>query len=297
MKFGLDKKTKERIEAKRGQVATCPCCEIDLIPKCGELKVHHWAHKRGHNCDPWWEPETEWHRDWKNKFPTGWQETVRFDPVTNEKHIADIFIPTNELTIEFQNSPITKEELESRESFYKKMIWVVNAKNFSILTFSIQSVFKDIESFEEKLIQDAIKSNVRVPYEIHEKILTCKIEIRNIDRALSQGQIDLRERNIKRLYYQQAIDALKRHYLPSDNPKYKSILRIRDEVYKWAEKNKLLDESNQYYKYSWSWKRKVWGYARLPVFLDMGKELLWIHSDSVVKKVPKDIFISKYSNT
>lgn len=295
MKFGLDKKTKERIEAKRGQLATCPCCEIDLIPKCGEFKVHHWAHKKGHNCDPWWEPETEWHRDWKNKFPPDWQETVKFDLVSNEKHIADIYIPTNDLTIEFQNSPITKEELESRERFYKKMIWVVNAKSFSILTFPIRSIFNDIESLEEKLIQDAIKNNVRVPYEIHEKILTCRIEIRNIDRAFSQGQIDLRERNIKRLYYQQAIDTLKRHYL-SDNPKHKEILQIREEVDKWTEKNKLLDEPNQYYKYSWSWRRKVWSYAKLPVFLDIGEELLWIQSDSVIKKVPKETFTSKYNN-
>ena len=86
MKFGLDKTTNERIEPKHGQYATCPCCETDLIAKCGKIKVHHWAHKKGHECDPWWEPETEWHRTWKSKFPTDWQETIKFDSQTNEKH-------------------------------------------------------------------------------------------------------------------------------------------------------------------------------------------------------------------
>jgi len=30
-----------------------------LTPKCGKIKVHHWAHKNDLNCDSWREPETE----------------------------------------------------------------------------------------------------------------------------------------------------------------------------------------------------------------------------------------------
>lgn len=292
MKFGIDKKTRERIEAKKGHLAVCPCCDLDLIPKCGEFNIHHWAHKRGNNCDPWAEPETEWHRNWKDQFPGDWQEKIRFDSVTNEKHIADICVPASKLVIEFQNSPISKAELESRERFYKKMIWVVNAKTFFILTDSLRPKLNDIKSIEETLAQDALKNNVRVPHEIHEKILRCKVEIRNLDRTFAQGQMDANQLYSKRLFYKQAIDTLKRHYLPG--PKYKE-MQIRDEE-KWAEKNQRLDEPNQYYKYSWFRRRKVWSFAKLPVFLDTGEELLWIHSDSVIKKVPKDTFISKYNN-
>jgi len=56
----------------------------------------------------------------KNQFPKEYQEIVKFDEVTGEKHIADIFIPHADLTIEIQHSPITPEEIRSREDFYKR---------------------------------------------------------------------------------------------------------------------------------------------------------------------------------
>ncbi|MBL7874309.1 MAG: hypothetical protein JNL53_01520 [Cyclobacteriaceae bacterium] len=297
MKFGLDKTTRERIEPTLGQSATCPCCETELIPKCGQIKVHHWAHKKGHNCDPWWEPETEWHRNWKNKFPNDWQEIIKFDTSNNEKHIADIYVPTKELVIEFQNSPINKDELESRERFYKKMIWVVNAHDFSIITSSIQSIYGDIKSIEDKYIQDSMNNNIKVPYEVEEKLLNYRLEIQSIDRALARGQINLRERNISRGYYEQEIKRITRDfYLTGDKPELKDIEEKRKEIDKLVEENKLLDKENQYFKYKWYWKRKVWSYAQLPVFLDTGQELLWIKSDLIIKKVPKDKFVSKYRN-
>jgi hypothetical protein len=297
MKFGLDKTTKERIEPKLGQLATCPCCETELIAKCGEINVHHWAHKKRHDCDQWWEPETIWHRTWKNKFPTDWQETVKFDPQTNEKHIADIFIPSKELVIEFQNSPIDKDELESRERFYKKMIWVVNAEDFLITKLPLEYIYRDLKSRENKIIQKAIDNNIKLPYEIEEKLLTCRLEIHSVDRALSRGQIDSSERNLKCSFYLQEIQNLTRQfYLTGDNPELRDIEKIKKEAEKLIEENKLLDEANQYYKYVWTRRRKVWSYANLPVFLDTIQELFWVKSDQIIKRIPKSKFIGKYSN-
>jgi len=102
MKFGLDKTTKKRIEASPGLHANCPCCEKELIAKCGNIKIRHWAHKKVQGCDSWWEPETEWHRKWKNKFPSEWQEIIKLSK-TGEKHIADLYNPKMDLVIEFQN--------------------------------------------------------------------------------------------------------------------------------------------------------------------------------------------------
>ena len=96
-----------------------------MIAKCGQHIVWHWAHKSRRNCDPWQEPETEWHRSWKDCFPADWQEVVHTDPMTGERHIADIK-SLHGLVIEIQNSPIHLEELKSRERFYKKMVWIVN---------------------------------------------------------------------------------------------------------------------------------------------------------------------------
>ncbi len=108
----------------------CPACGAEMIPKCGDIKVHHWAHNRGRICDPWWENETSWHRDWKNQFPVDWQEV----PCKDENgviHIADVKRPDG-FYIEFQNSPISKDEVESRNQYYKNLVWVLNGCRSSV---------------------------------------------------------------------------------------------------------------------------------------------------------------------
>lgn len=115
----------EKVEASKGIKGVCPICQQLVIPKCGQFKIDHWAHKSVAHCDKWWENETEWHRNWKNLFPKEWQEVVAFDEITGEKHIADI--KTNMgLIVEFQHSHISDEERVSREKFYKTMIWIVD---------------------------------------------------------------------------------------------------------------------------------------------------------------------------
>lgn len=79
-----------RTEATKGGKGICPICGPELIAKCGSLKINHWAHKAIRNCDPWWENETEWHRQWKSNFPDKWQEVIIHDEQTSEKHIADV---------------------------------------------------------------------------------------------------------------------------------------------------------------------------------------------------------------
>lgn len=123
MKFGLVNDVKTI--ALKGEHAICPICGTELIAKCGDIKVHHWAHKSTSNCDTWWENETEWHRKWKDNYPIEWQEIIQFDSQTGEKHIADIKTKLG-LVIEFQHSSISRIERESRESFYNNMIWVVD---------------------------------------------------------------------------------------------------------------------------------------------------------------------------
>ena len=109
----------------------CPHCSAEMIARCGRVKVWYWAHKTIEVCDPWWESETEWHRDWKGHFPVEWQEVTHIDPITGEKHIADVKNPHG-LVIEFQHSPIKYEERCSREEFYGKMVWVVNGTRGSL---------------------------------------------------------------------------------------------------------------------------------------------------------------------
>lgn len=111
----------EKILASPGARAKCPCCGDDVIAKCGEIVSWHWSHKQ-QDCDSWHEPESQWHINWKKQFPQEWQE------VTIDIHRADISTPHG--IIEFQNSPLSAEEIRTREEFYGRMIWVVNASNF-----------------------------------------------------------------------------------------------------------------------------------------------------------------------
>jgi competence protein CoiA len=117
----------KRIEATPGAKGVCPNCESELIARCGEYNVWHWAHKVRPDCDSWSEPETWWHRDWKNRFPLEWQEISHTDSTTGEKHIADIKTPLG-LVIEFQHSPIQPDEREARERFYQQMYWIVDGR-------------------------------------------------------------------------------------------------------------------------------------------------------------------------
>ena len=116
----------KRQEAEPNLSGQCQGCGSPMIAKCGKYRMWHWAHKSGRKCDPWWENETQWHRDWKNFFPEDWQEIVQYAN-SGEKHIADVKTEDG-WVIEFQHSPIKPEERDSREAFYEKLGWVINGK-------------------------------------------------------------------------------------------------------------------------------------------------------------------------
>lgn len=101
----------ERVEAAPGiRDATCPQCDALVIPKCGSQVVHHWAHVNREDCDTWSQPESKWHRGWKNAWPKAKQEVVL------GAHRADILTATG--VLEIQHSPISFEEIIEREAFY-----------------------------------------------------------------------------------------------------------------------------------------------------------------------------------
>ncbi|MBL0269431.1 MAG: competence protein [Chitinophagaceae bacterium] len=115
----------KRIEAAPKAQALCPGCLQPVIAKCGLQRVNHWAHLNNKNCDTWWEPETLWHRSWKNNYSTECMEIVLFDEITKEKHIADVRT-VDGLVLEFQHSSINSTERIAREKFYNSMLWIVD---------------------------------------------------------------------------------------------------------------------------------------------------------------------------
>lgn len=155
MKFALV--NGKRVEANiSGDIALCPFCEKPVRAYCGPIKVHHWKHVELELCDSWFEPETDWHRKWKNFFDHESQEVIKRDPITNEKHIADVYLPRLDLVIEFQHSSIALNELKAREDFYKKMIWVVDAEPH---LDNIKLRENDYSNFYNHVIQPLIRKN------------------------------------------------------------------------------------------------------------------------------------------
>lgn len=122
----VDGESTEPFPKGRGK---CPICDSELGAKCGSRVMHHWAHIHQRNCDPWWENETPWHREWKNLYHISCRE-VSHTAIDGEIHRADVKTPSG-IIIEFQHSALNDEERIAREKFYDNLVWVLDGSVFS----------------------------------------------------------------------------------------------------------------------------------------------------------------------
>lgn len=109
----------DKIRATPNSIGYCAGCGTKLTPRCGLNNKWHWAHPPK-TCDPWYEPESKWHINWKNLFPKEQQE------VRMEDHRADI--KGKNYVVELQHSPISTDEIYERENFYRDMIWIFDLR-------------------------------------------------------------------------------------------------------------------------------------------------------------------------
>lgn len=121
----------KRQPRNREERTTCSCCKAPLIPVIPSENVKHWRHPAG-DCDPWSEPEGQWHLSWKENFAPEFREVPIIDVPGDERHRADLFctapgaLPT---VVELQHSPISEVERDKRESFYQRygrMFWLLH---------------------------------------------------------------------------------------------------------------------------------------------------------------------------
>ncbi len=126
----------KRVEAEKAIAdATCECCSDKVYPACGDVNVHHFRHFRGNDCDSWYEPITQWHLNWQNRFPEQFREVVINRD--GKKHRADI-LNARDVVLEFQNSPISLSQVREREQFYGKMVWVFNGDTLARGMFTME---------------------------------------------------------------------------------------------------------------------------------------------------------------
>src|SRR5579859_7939739 len=109
-----------RIASATGVLGACPLCGAPMVPKCGAILVHHWAHRVRADCDPWAERDSAWHRGWQEAVPPDRREVVM------GPHRADL-VAADGTVVELQRSAISPAEIGEREQFYKHMIWVFDA--------------------------------------------------------------------------------------------------------------------------------------------------------------------------
>lgn len=238
-------------EALKGASGECPLCGRPTVAKCGPRVMHHWAHASRRNCDPWWENETEWHREWKSHFPEECRE-VTHTAADGEVHRADVKTPTG-IVIEVQHSSMTDEERESRESFYQNLVWIVDGRGFRD-RFAILGKLPDPSS------------------EISRKLVWWP--------AHPPPKRDFRSPPWERIaQFVRVSDVVEAH------PGFtKASVRATGEIPSgiliWSSAHRRLeDEINAQYighhLFYWARRRQTWLESQCPVYFDFGEEALW----------------------
>jgi competence protein CoiA len=249
MQFALNQ-CQQRIKPEPKIAGFCPSCGSSLIPKCGQILCWHWSHKTL-DCDPWYEPESEWHRNWKNLFPDDWQE------VTIGNHRADVKTPHG--VVEFQASSISSTEVQEREDFYGKMIWVVKADMFDLK----RRLSPVADSSYYAALYKSIGRRPQLPQGNLFDLLNGDLH------RQEQHQKEYQEAEVKVKLWENKASAIW-------NTSW-----LRDPMYKWR------------------WPRTTWSFARKKIYLDLGNELFgvtWMSPDCKMIKgthFDKKKFIAK----
>ncbi|MDO8999365.1 MAG: competence protein CoiA family protein [Bacteroidota bacterium] len=267
--------------------AICEHCNGIVQAKCGSKIVWHWAHVAAENCDNWYEPETQWHRDWKNNFGQDCSEiSIVKDGI---KHIADVLTKEN-LVIEFQNSNISSETIMERELFYDKMIWVINGVHFKENFTIWDKEFAENWQLKIEIIQNLKLSNSQPGARVltvqgnqirHEAIK----KILNKHKFIYSRQRDVYTYDLNSMYNSHVLEA-----------------RIQANILELYNSQKI-DQKLKSIIYSWTRARKSWQDAKKPVFIDFNEGyLIWIKTNIGYNrgegtKVSKKDFLAKYNIT
>jgi len=274
----------KRSTAKPKLKAVCGHCGNDVQAKCGSKIVWHWAHVAIETCDSWREPETLWHRNWKNNFGVDFSEIAIIKE--GKKHIADVLTKKG-LVIEFQNSPISSETIVQRELFYGKMIWVMNGESFKskFATF-------DKDYYQNWKLKLTRMEGFRDPstQRIFDAIVVRGIEMKKTiarDVLLEQKFIYLPKED---LYCCEIVQGQNFFALEA---------RIEGAMLKRFKESRPEPKFKALY-YEWSTFRKSWADSKAPIFIDFNENFLVLiktgignRSGEALKVLKKD-FLEKY---
>lgn len=122
--------------ATKSEKYSCPCCGGEVTLRDGPINAAHLAHIGGECRDSWHYDMPEWHKSMQALFPEEAREVVVKDETTI--HRADVLV--DKTVVEFQHSPISQDEFQNRNQFFRKH------------GYRIAWVFDVQEAFDEKRI-------------------------------------------------------------------------------------------------------------------------------------------------
>lgn len=120
--------------------AICPLCKSKVVAKCGVIKVHHWAHKKGNPCDSWREADSEWRHRWLEHFVDCDVEAIIENNGT--RHFADIKTK-NGTTVLLRRGRVKEAELRKMEDFFEGLVWIVDLSANKRAAIKLRNAFRD----------------------------------------------------------------------------------------------------------------------------------------------------------
>ena len=117
--------------SEKHQECFCPGCGERLTLRKGQINRPHFAHRNGSECvyakDK--DSKSPWHIHMQELFPKESREYRFYDNETKKlRYIADVFLEDSNTVIEFQHSPIEREDFIGRTMFHtsegRRIIWV-----------------------------------------------------------------------------------------------------------------------------------------------------------------------------
>ena len=118
-------------DTRSNQEYYCPYCGAPLITKKGDIRKHHFAHKKDCICSDTWAKHgsggydlSPWHTEWQSRFPKENQEVKLV--LGDTRHRADVLI--DRTVVEFQHSIMPAADFDDRNNFYSnlgyKVVWL-----------------------------------------------------------------------------------------------------------------------------------------------------------------------------
>lgn len=181
-----------------GEQFYCPACKNKVILKQGSIKRPHFAHLNVSDCETFSENESLLHLESKYLLEKtgrelGWNCTLE-KVFSNISQRADLFIQSGDqsLAIEFQQSPISDEEIFKRNSGYERIglpfVWLLGP-NYPINKLKEHTAAKFSDRSGHIFCFDA-KDNIRILKDFKKRdFLSLSFQIAKLDIKLFFAEI------------------------------------------------------------------------------------------------------------